>query len=200
MTGRVIPRRGLQWSAFPVAALVILVSGCGLSVSLPGRGSSTGSRHHARLVAIATKGQHQAAGVNHPRQKRHSALHYYAVRILPVLHASVGVFDQAVSAVAANADGANLADICNQYAQQIGILSGQFDGVPHPWLWTTPPGRTHHNVAGVYHYMMGALTACDTAVQSSDQTTEASAISDMRIADANMHAQDTYIHWLTTRP
>lgn len=200
--------------AAPLAALVLLTAGCGMSFSLPGTGKAHSSHAKERLVAAVHLSPHHRAGrshlskgLRHPatahvvsHTKSFSAQHRYAVKILPVLDASTRVFDSAVAAAATGASDSALDSTCSQYGDQISILASEFDGVPHPWPWYTQPSSMHHNFMGVYNYMLGAIQSCQTAVASGDNSTAASAISDMKTADDDMHNADNYTRWLTHQP
>jgi hypothetical protein len=200
-------RRRFLLPGASLAAVLFLTAGCGMGFSLPGTGKAQATSKHPRLVALAHVSKrsphHLKKGhtSQHAVQKKtYSAQHRYAVKLLPILDVSTHVFDQAVSAAATSASDSSLESVCNQYGDQITILASQFDGVPHPWPWYTAAGYMHHNWIGIYHYMLGAIQDCQTSLQMGDNGQAATAISDMKTADSNIHSADNYARWLTHQP
>lgn len=178
-------RRPLLLAAVVVAAIVL-----GWLLLFRGGTSSSGS--------TAKPHGHVAIGVRKPAPKPPSALRHYAVAILPVLQQSAAAFDQvAGGASATSGDLGQLGTTCTSGSGRIGIIESQYDGVPHPWPFYTRNGWLHHQIAGTYHYMLGALTACETASGSGDSGAASTALNDMTSAAVSMHHWVGYVQWLS---
>ena len=187
---------------------IVLAALVGSAFLLGGHGSKViahGKKHH-RLMARAFRptthpvSSPRGKGKKHKVTKpRYSAAHRYAVQILPVLDRSVVEFDRAVADASGIADPSALDGACGNHGTQVNILASYFDGVPHPWPWYSALGSLHHDAMGAYHYMLGALQACQTAASSGDGTGIQSSVSDMSAAAAQMHSTDNYVRSLTPK-
>jgi hypothetical protein len=118
----------------------------------------------------------------------------YAAQLVPVLDASVRLFDQTSSGVSTSADLSQLVPLCTNDGNQIATLETRADGVPHPYAWYSPVGTFHHQVLGVYHYMLGALEQCQTAGDSQDSAEAAGSIADVATAARQLHQIDGRAH------
>jgi hypothetical protein len=130
----------------------------------------------------------------------HSSVHTYAVKLVPVLVKSAGVFDRASTAAATAASNDALSNVCDSFGDKVTFQESFFEGVPHPAAWYTDVGHLHHSVAGVYHDMLGAIQLCQTATSNQDSSSAAFAVSDMGRAAAHLHNTIRYVRWLTTQP
>jgi hypothetical protein len=192
---RSVPNRGQKARLLVVTVMLLAVTaGCGgSSTALPAKaGKHHGSTKHSRQVAIANLKKTRRHAPLH-----HTALHKYAVRILPVVDKSAAAFDHAISTVAATNDVTTVGDVCNLQGSNISIIRSYFEGVPHPWAWYTHLGNVYGSAMHVYNYMLGALQACETASGSEDSAGTATALSDMTAADSQMHSTDRYVRWAT---
>jgi hypothetical protein len=132
----------------------------------------------------------------HLRLTAASALHSYAVHLVPVLKRTRAAFDGATAATQAT-DLDTLDSVCGSYGTQITILSEEADGVPHPGPWYQPVSELHHNLLGLFHDMLGALQVCQTASENGDYDTVAVARADIASAAQRMHSTDDYAVWLS---
>lgn len=159
-----------------LAAAMLATAGCG--------SPSAGKPRHS--TEIASAGSHKHGKAQHTRNgpvkhARTTALQRYARSLLPYLNQSAPVFDRAAAAAASQASA------CDSYGNQVSILESYADGVPHPAPWYKPVGTLHHTTFGVYHYMLGAIAACQTAAAGGDSGGTASAVTDMHVAAVQMH-------------
>lgn len=120
----------------------------------------------------------------------------YAQQSLSVLDNSSQVFNQSVAQVAGRANLGAIGNACGADQQQVGVLSTEFNGVPHQGPWYYRVGHFHHRVMGAYHYMLGAMTACGIAASNGDPNGTAQAVSDMTSAAQLIRRLDRRAHWL----
>jgi len=98
------------------------------------------------------------------RQRKH-----YAARIVPVIDRSTRIFDGAArGATSANGDFNALESACSYWGGKVQTSDAEYEGVPHPYVWWSPAGTLHHQVSGVFHYMLGAIQNCQESVQATD--------------------------------
>jgi hypothetical protein len=116
-----------------------------------------------------------------------------------VLDVSVRTFDKASSAVSTSPDLSQLVPLCTNYGNTITMQEARADGIPHPYAWYTPVGTLHHEMMGVYHYMLGALEQCQTAGDTQDSAEAAGSIADVATAARQLHQLDGRTHALAAR-
>jgi hypothetical protein len=180
------------WLAVAVMLLAV-AAGCGGSTATPAKGTKHhGSTKHGRQVAIAN-----VKKTGKLKKLHHTALHKYAVRILPTMDKSTRSFDQAVNAVAGAQDVTTVGDVCNLQGGNINIMRSYLEGAPHPFAWYTRLGNVYGTAMRNFNNMLGALQGCETASGSADSAGFATALSDMRSADSQMHSTDGYVRWAT---
>jgi hypothetical protein len=124
---------------------------------------------------------------------------HYAAQIVPVIDRSTHIFDAAARDVAsANGNFDALQQSCSSWGGKAISIEAQYEGIPHPYVWWTPAGTLHHQVSGVYHYMLGAIQNCQEAVQATDSDASSAAISQMTTAAQDLHNQENYARYLAT--
>ncbi len=119
----------------------------------------------------------------------------YARHLIAVLDRSTRIFDKA--SVAASRKGGNmnaLDQACVYWGDKVQYDGSQSEGIPHPAKRYTLVGRFHHRMAGVYHYMIGAMTQCQTAAEGGDPNEGADAISTIAQATRMMHRLNADAH------
>lgn len=122
---------------------------------------------------------------------------HYAARIVPVIDRSTHIFDGAARAVASvNGNFNALETSCSYWGGKVETIEGAYEGVPHPYAWWTPSGTLHHQVSGVYHYMLGAIQNCQESVQATDSAASSTAISQMAAAAQSLHNDENYARYL----
>lgn len=160
---------------------------------------STQHRHAARHASRPTHRRHVAAKAHHVHHPRgFTQRQQYAKQVLPLLDMSVRMFGQASSATG-GAGFSQLGGVCGRYNGQVDLLQQEYSGIPYAESWYTYVGSLHHNIEGVYHYMLGALQQCQTAVANGDYNAAATAKSDISTAAAQMRSQDSYVRWLSNQ-
>jgi hypothetical protein len=165
--------------------------------------ASTVAKHPARAVHGVKPRSHKHAKPLTAAQQRAGTLSkrrkVYAARIVPVMDRSSRVFDGAVHAVsAASGNFDTLQRSCSYWGGRVEAIEGEYEGVPHPYLWWTPAGTLHHQVSGIYHYMLGAIQNCQEAVQATDSSASSAAISEMATAARNLHNQENVARYFAT--
>ena len=174
--------------------LIFFLRGSGDSGTSSGRpGNSPGASGLRTTPGPSSRGKGHKPARPTPTPRRTTPLQRYAVQILPTLDRSTRVFDRAVGAVARTSGLSRLDAACGRYSGQIDLLASQFDGVPHPVPWYSRVGRLHHDALGVYHLMLGAISACHTAADITDGRRAAAAVSDMARAARKMHRIDVRV-------
>jgi hypothetical protein len=124
---------------------------------------------------------------------------HYAARIVPVMNRSTHIFDGAARGAAlANGNFDTLQQSCSNWGGRVEAIEAEYEGVPHPYVWWTPAGTLHHQVSGVYHYMLGAIQNCQEAVQATDSDASSTAVSQMVTAAQNLHNQENYARFVAT--
>lgn len=151
----------------------------------------TKPRDHTSAAALTTD-QLRARTMN--KQRKH-----YAARIVPEMDRSTHVFDGAARGVA-TADGNfdTLQQSCSYWGGKVVAIEAAYEGVPHPYVWWSPAGTLHHQVSGVYHYMLGAIQNCQEAVQSTDFSASSTAVSQMAAAAQDLHTHENFARFLAT--
>ena len=176
---------GSKRSLLPAVVTILVLSTGGCTIG----GSSTAS---SPTQVASSSGSKAKTVAKHHTAPKHSALHNYAVAILPWLNRSAPVFDQAASHAAAGSSE----NSCVSYgtrngkiitSDSISLLAEEVDGVPHNSAWYKPVAQLHHRMMGVYHYMQGASQACQISFSAGDSNGESSALSDMQAAASQMH-------------
>jgi hypothetical protein len=124
---------------------------------------------------------------------------HYAARIVPVMDRSTHIFDGAARrAASVNGNFNALEQSCSYWGGKVETIEAAYEGIPHPYVWWTPAGTLHHQVSGVYHYMLGAIQNCQESVQATDTGASSSAISEMATAARNLHNAENYARYLAT--
>lgn len=155
----------------------------------------TGASHHAAASkhptpAAPTEAQIQAREMKLQRKR-------YAARIVPVLDRSTRLFDGAARAVASvNGNFNKLQQTCSYWGGKVLTIDAAYEGIPHPYPWYSPTGTLHHQVSGVFHYMLGAIQNCQEAVQATDSGASSTAVSQMATAARNLHNLESYARYL----
>ncbi len=177
------------------------------------RATRPNSTHQPRTAARANRAGHAAHHTNSPAPKPTKApttyqlqvtamrieRKQYAARIVPVIDRSAHVFDATVrGATSANSNFNALEQSCSYWGGRVEAIEASYEGVPHPYVWWTPAGTLHHQVSGVFHYMLGAIQNCEESVQATDSGASASAISEMSTAAGNLHSEENYARYLAT--
>jgi hypothetical protein len=164
----------------------------GKGAKLVGRGVHNSLPQTHKTPKALTASQLRARAMN--TQRKH-----YAARIVPVLDRSTHIFDAAArGAASANPNFDALQQSCSSSGGKAVSIEAQYEGVPHPYVWWTPAGTLHHQVSGVYHYMLGAIQNCQEAVQATDTDASSAAISQMATAARNLHNEENYARYLAT--
>ncbi|GAC1623656.1 MAG: hypothetical protein NVS4B2_00740 [Chloroflexota bacterium] len=180
-----------------LTALAAMTAAC----SLPFASSSANTtHHHARLLALA-HGKHLHAHVVRHVFRRPPPVPFperraFALHVIPILDHSTVIFDHAVAAVSSAGGLGNMSGPCADYLSQVQIQASYLDGVPRPFAWYSAAGSLSHQIWGIYHDMSGALQSCQTAIESQDSGTAATAIADMSSAAARLHGIDNYSRWV----
>ncbi len=153
--------------------------------------------HHSRAAArkpTVAPTAHQLQVAAMMRQRKH-----YAARIVPVIDRSTRIFDGAArGATSANGDFNALESACSYWGGKVQTSDAEYEGVPHPYVWWSPAGTLHHQVSGVFHYMLGAIQNCQESVQATDSGESSTAISQMAAAAQNLHNKENYARYLAT--
>jgi hypothetical protein len=173
------------------------------TATAPAHTASTVAKHAGRGVHHSQPQSHKAPKALTASQVRARAMDnqrkHYAARIVPVIDRSTHIFDAAARGVAsANGNFDALQQSCSYWGGKAVSIEAQYEGVPHPYVWWTPAGTLHHQVSGVYHYMLGAIQNCQEAVQATDSDASSAAVSQMTTAAHNLHNQENYARYLAT--
>lgn len=168
------------------------------------RAAPTSTTKHGAHTARTVKGKSPAVPKTPTAgEARLQALHAqrkaYAAQIVPVMDRTTHIFDgaaRAVALVSSNFD--TLQQSCSYWGGRVEAAAGEYEGVPHPFVWYSPAGTLHHQVSGVYHYMLGAIQNCQEAVQATDSGASATAISQMAAAAQDLHNRENYARYLAT--
>lgn len=177
------------------------------------RATRSNSTNAPRAAASANRAGHASHHTKSPAAKPTKALttyqlqvramrterKHYAARIVPVIDRSTRVFDAAArGAASANSDFNALEQSCSYWGGKVVAIEASYEGIPHPYVWWTPAGTLHHQVSGVFHYMLGAIQNCEESVQSTDAGASASALAEMATAARKLHSTENYARYLAT--
>lgn len=174
-----------------------VVLGGTLLLGLAACGSGATAKHghkikHQSLALAGTK-KSKAGRARPSHVVSRSYIRAYAAAVLPGLDHSVPLFDAASTQASSQTDSGS----CGTSGDDVQILAGEVDGVPHAVPWYYAVGQLHHRMMGVFHLLLGAIQACDTAASNGDSYGVSTAIGDMRTAAADMRQLDGEVRGLT---